>query len=75
MLTIHHILYLALAGLSYALFELFVRPRFNPLRKLAGPPVRGLFGNHLRAVLESVILTLVLSAIHTTQPSRISSSL
>ncbi|KAH7926700.1 cytochrome P450 [Leucogyrophana mollusca] len=37
---------------SYAVFHTFIAPRFNPLRKLAGPPIRGLFGNHMSPVLD-----------------------
>ncbi|KIJ67836.1 hypothetical protein HYDPIDRAFT_173589 [Hydnomerulius pinastri MD-312] len=38
--------------LGFAVFHVFIAPRFNPLRKLAGPPVRSLFGNHMSSVLD-----------------------
>lgn len=48
------------------------RAKGNPLRSLAGPPVRTLFGNHMSFVLEYVLalywLTLYLSSLHS--PSR-----
>lgn len=37
----------------YAVYHVFILPRFNPLRNLCGPPVHGgLFGNHMSAVLD-----------------------
>lgn len=36
----------------YIAYLVFIAPKFNPLRKLDGPPVHGLFGNHVRAVQE-----------------------
>ncbi|KIK97745.1 hypothetical protein PAXRUDRAFT_824616 [Paxillus rubicundulus Ve08.2h10] len=38
--------------LSFAVYHVLIAPRFNPLRKLAGPPVRTLFGNHMSSVLD-----------------------
>ncbi|KDQ53508.1 hypothetical protein JAAARDRAFT_39194 [Jaapia argillacea MUCL 33604] len=38
--------------LGYVFYHLFIAPRFNPLRELAGPPVKGLFGSHMAAVLD-----------------------
>ncbi|KAL0575507.1 hypothetical protein V5O48_006462 [Marasmius crinis-equi] len=40
-----------LALVSFSVYHLVFVPRRNPLRKLPGPPVRQLFGNHLEAVL------------------------
>ncbi|KAJ4468196.1 cytochrome-450 hydroxylase [Lentinula aciculospora] len=37
---------------SFAVYYLFIVKYFNPLRRIAGPPVRTLFGNHLSAVLD-----------------------
>ncbi|KAJ4498302.1 cytochrome-450 hydroxylase [Lentinula lateritia] len=37
---------------SFALYYLFIIKYFNPLRHIAGPPVRTLFANHLSAVLD-----------------------
>ncbi|KAH7916514.1 cytochrome P450 [Hygrophoropsis aurantiaca] len=37
---------------SYAIYHTFIAPHFNPLRKLAGPPVHSFFGNHMSAVLD-----------------------
>jgi len=36
----------------YLVYLLFVAPRFNPLQRIAGPPIRGLFHNHLVPILE-----------------------
>ncbi|KAF8844406.1 cytochrome P450 [Paxillus ammoniavirescens] len=36
----------------FAVYHVLIAPRFNPLRKLAGPPVRTLFGNHMSSVLD-----------------------
>ncbi|EGN99960.1 hypothetical protein SERLA73DRAFT_180296 [Serpula lacrymans var. lacrymans S7.3] len=37
---------------GYVVYQVFVAPRFNPLQKLAGPPVKGLLGNHMSMVLD-----------------------
>jgi len=37
---------------AYILYQVCIAPRFNPLRNLCGPPVRGLWGNHMDAVLK-----------------------
>lgn len=37
--------------LGVGFYYVFIAPRFNPLRKLAGPPVRWLFDNHLSFLL------------------------
>ncbi|KAL4073854.1 cytochrome P450, partial [Scleroderma citrinum] len=37
--------------IGFAFYYVFIVPRFNTLQKLAGPPVRTLFGNHLSFVL------------------------
>lgn len=39
-----------LIGLAF--YYVFLVPRFNPLQRLAGPPVRTLFGNHLSFILK-----------------------
>lgn len=41
--------------LLYALYTLFVAPRFSPIRRLPGPPVKGVFSNHLHALLDPAI--------------------
>ncbi|KAH7888644.1 cytochrome P450 [Phlebopus sp. FC_14] len=41
-----------LLSLGFVVYHVFIAPRFNPLRKLAGPPVRTLFGNHMSSVLD-----------------------
>ncbi|KAF9241638.1 cytochrome P450 [Melanogaster broomeanus] len=38
--------------LVFAAYYVLIAPRLNPLRKLAGPPVRTLFGNHMSSVLD-----------------------
>lgn len=65
---------IALAGgLGWAVYRHVSTPRPNSLRKLAGPPVRTLFGNHL-FVLECVLAfyRLLISAFNhrSTSPSR-----
>jgi hypothetical protein len=37
--------------LVYGIYELLIAPRNNPLRQLAGPPIRGILGNHMDMVL------------------------
>lgn len=37
---------------SYVVYHVIVAPRFNPLRKLAGPPLKGPLDNHMSPVLE-----------------------
>jgi hypothetical protein len=37
---------------TYIVYQVFIAPRFNPLRNLCGPPVRGLWGSHMSGVLE-----------------------
>ncbi|KAJ3995138.1 cytochrome P450 [Lentinula boryana] len=37
---------------SFIVYYLFIVKYFNPLRRIAGPPVRTLLGNHLSAVLD-----------------------
>src|ERR1700730_13340311 len=37
---------------GYAAFNIFVAPYLNPLHQIDGPPVRGLFGNHISLLLE-----------------------
>ncbi|KAJ3756252.1 cytochrome P450 [Lentinula raphanica] len=37
---------------SFIVYQLFIVKYFNPLRRIAGPPVRNLLGNHLSAVLD-----------------------
>ena len=54
-----HILFLIvlslIAGLViYAIYQVGIAPRFNPLQILAGPPTRSLFKTHLNGVLEYV---------------------
>ncbi|KAH8828331.1 cytochrome P450 [Flagelloscypha sp. PMI_526] len=44
-----------LSALVVFVTYIVVRFKLNPLRRLAGPPVRGLFGNHLKAVLDPAI--------------------
>lgn len=41
-----------LALVLYGIYACWIAPIFNPLRELCGPPVPGLFGNHMAAVLE-----------------------
>jgi len=43
---------IALIASTYIVYQVFIAPRFNPLRNLCGPPVRGLWGSHMSAVLE-----------------------
>ena len=40
------------AGVVYLLYLTFLEPKWNPLRRLPGPPTRGMFGNHMNMVLE-----------------------
>jgi hypothetical protein len=37
---------------SYVVYHIIIAPRFNPLRKLAGPPLKGPLDNHMSSVLE-----------------------
>jgi len=37
---------------SYVVYHIIIAPRFNPLRKLAGPPLKGSLDNHMSSVLE-----------------------
>ncbi|KAF9227302.1 cytochrome P450 [Gyrodon lividus] len=37
---------------AFVVYHVLIAPRFNPLRKLAGPPVRTLLGNHMSSVLD-----------------------
>ncbi|KAJ7594780.1 cytochrome-450 hydroxylase [Mycena floridula] len=39
----------------YLVFQLFIAPRLNPLKDIAGPPLRSLFDSHLLAVLNPKI--------------------
>ncbi|KAJ6586826.1 cytochrome P450 [Mycena vulgaris] len=39
----------------YIFYQLFVLPRFNPLRNLPGPPLPTRFGNHLQHVLDPTV--------------------
>ncbi|TFK54257.1 cytochrome-450 hydroxylase [Heliocybe sulcata] len=41
----------AAVAVLLALYHVFIAPRFNALRELPGPPVQGLFGNHMGALL------------------------
>ncbi|KAG6907916.1 hypothetical protein DXG01_006971 [Tephrocybe rancida] len=41
--------------ISYLVYENLVKPQWNPLHQIAGPPVMGWFKNHLFAVLEPSI--------------------
>ncbi|KAJ6456703.1 cytochrome-450 hydroxylase [Mycena sanguinolenta] len=43
------------AILLYPCFRILVRPRFNVLRNLPGPPVTRWFGNHLQYVLNPIV--------------------
>ncbi|EPQ57508.1 cytochrome P450 [Gloeophyllum trabeum ATCC 11539] len=45
------ILFAALVLTSFAVYYVFVAPRFNPLQELPGPPVKSLFDNHMAALL------------------------
>ena len=40
------------AGAAYLIYLSVLEPRWNPLRRLPGPPTRTLFGNHMGMVLE-----------------------
>ncbi|GLB37143.1 putative cytochrome P450 [Lyophyllum shimeji] len=40
------------ALLAYLVYQNFIAARWNPLHRIAGPPVRGWFKNHLYAILE-----------------------
>ncbi|KAF6759987.1 cytochrome-450 hydroxylase [Ephemerocybe angulata] len=55
----HVILSTGIAGLtgavSYAIYQTFIRPRFNPLARLAGPESPGLFNSDLAPVLSANI--------------------
>ncbi|KAJ8583795.1 cytochrome-450 hydroxylase [Rhizopogon salebrosus TDB-379] len=37
---------------SYVVYHIIIAPRFNPLRKLAGPPLKGPLDNHMSSVLD-----------------------
>ncbi|TEB37603.1 cytochrome-450 hydroxylase [Coprinellus micaceus] len=56
----HAILSTGLAGLAgavtYLVYQVFIRPRFNPLSRLAGPHVKGgLWGTNLAEILSATI--------------------
>jgi hypothetical protein len=38
--------------LALLTYYLVILPKFNPLQRLAGPPTRGWFKNHLQVILE-----------------------
>ncbi|KAH9485345.1 Cytochrome P450 monooxygenase 215 [Psilocybe cubensis] len=40
---------------TYAFYQVVISPRLNPLRSLAGPPIRGWFQNHLYPVSDPSI--------------------
>ena len=40
------------ACVAYIFYLVVLEPQWNPLRRLPGPPVRSLFGNHMGMVLE-----------------------
>lgn len=40
------------------------RSHRNPLRKVAGPPVRGLFGSHMAVVLEYVLASVSFARVY-----------
>lgn len=48
-----------LFGVLYALYLSFIAPRFNPLQRLCGLPVKGIFGNHMSILLECVTCHVV----------------
>ncbi|KII92075.1 hypothetical protein PLICRDRAFT_36852 [Plicaturopsis crispa FD-325 SS-3] len=43
---------LVLGLFTYAAYYMLIAPLWNPLRGLPGPPVKGLFGNHMGMVLD-----------------------
>ncbi|KAG2146409.1 cytochrome P450 [Suillus bovinus] len=43
---------IALLLTSYVAYHVIIAPRFNPLRKLAGPPLNGPLHNHMSPVLD-----------------------
>lgn len=52
---------LLLPGVAYIVYYAVVAPHWNPLRQIAGPPVRKWFGNHLSSVLECVPLCMCIA--------------
>ena len=38
--------------LAFLTYLLLILPKFNALQRLAGPPTRGWFKNHLQVILE-----------------------
>ncbi|KZT26770.1 cytochrome P450 [Neolentinus lepideus HHB14362 ss-1] len=51
MLLLDLLLCATVVALLFALYYVFIAPRFSPLRELPGPPVQGIFGNHMGALL------------------------
>ena len=42
--------------IAYTVYQLYLAPKFNPLRLLPGPPLHRLFGSHLYAVMKYAFL-------------------
>ncbi|EIN11806.1 cytochrome-450 hydroxylase [Punctularia strigosozonata HHB-11173 SS5] len=43
---------IVLLSAGWIVYKFLIAPRYNPLRRLAGPPVSGFWGNHLGFVLD-----------------------
>ncbi|OCH87337.1 cytochrome P450 [Obba rivulosa] len=53
MLSLQTVLISLLAlAFTYVLYLVLIEPRFNPLRRLPGPPSHGLFGHHMALVMD-----------------------